>query len=324
MKLPFVHGPDDLQLRDAALPEAGPCDVILQVGSVGICGSDLGYIAAGGTAGPANTPVPLGHELSGTVMAIGEAVRHIRVNDRVVVNPLVNMIGNGGPEGGFAEQLLIRDVVGHPESLLPLPASLSLEIGALVEPLAVAMHAINRLGAQAGDKIAIFGAGPIGLGAVAVLRHRGIDDVVVFDLSPFRRERAMLLGARLALDPRAHDPNEALMVAHGAVHFLEASGAPVLPEIVDMARAGATICVVSVQKKPVWVNFQTIMAKELTLVGALGYPSEFAEVLKMLKDSAIDFEPMISHRFDGADVMAAFDIAAQPDLSAKVLVRYSG
>jgi len=169
---------------------------------------------------------------------------------------------------------------------------------------------------------------------VVVLRHRGIDDIVVFDLSPFRRERALQLGARLALDPREKEPREALIAAHGAVplfriqapqttHFLEASGAPVLPDIIDMARARASICVVSVQKNLVSVNFKTVMVKELSVTGALGYPSEFSDVLKMLTEHDVDLEPMISHRFKGADVLSAFDIAKQPDASAKVLVRYN-
>lgn len=333
MQVPFVHGPADLRLGDVVMPRCGPQDVILAVGSVGICGSDLGYIAAGGVGGPAETPVPLGHELSGTVTAVGKEVAHLAIGDRVVVNPLINMIGNGGPEGGFAEHVLIRNVASHPQSLLALPAGLSLDVGALVEPLAVATHAVNQLGAQAGDKVAVFGAGPIGLAAVAVLRHRGLRDVVVFDLSPFRRERALQLGASAAFDPRDQPASEALAASHGTVpvfraqapqttHYLEASGAPVLPDILDMARAGAAICVVSVQKKPVSVNFQTVMVKELRLVGALGYPTGFDEALDMLACGTVDLEPMISHRFAGEAVMAAFEVAQKPDEAAKVLVQY--
>ena len=333
MQVPCVFGPGDLRLQTMEPPRAGPRDVVLQVASVGICGSDLGYVAAGGVGGPTDRPIPLGHELSGLVLALGEEVRHLAVGDRVVVNPLINLIGNGGPEGGFAEQLLIRDVASHPQSLLALPAGLSLDEGALIEPLAVAAHAVSRLGAKAGDKVAVFGAGPIGLAAIAVLRHRGVAEVVAFDLSPLRRERALRLGASHAFDPRERPAREALLEVHGAVpvfrahapqtsHFLEASGAPVLADIVEMARANAAICVVSVQKKPVTLNFQTVMTKELSLVGALGYPDGFAEVLEMIRGGAVDLEPMISHRFSGDAVMAAFAMAGQPDHAAKVLVQY--
>jgi (R,R)-butanediol dehydrogenase / meso-butanediol dehydrogenase / diacetyl reductase len=297
------------------------------------CGSDLDYIAAGGIAGPTDRPIPLGHELSGTVIAAGAEVTGVRCGERVIVNPLFNLIGNGGPEGGFADHLLIRDVVTNPASLLSLPAGLSLDMGALVEPLAVAMHAVNRLGAKAGDKVAVFGAGPIGLGTVAVLRSRGIDDVVVFDLSPFRRDRALALGACAAFDPTEKEPAEALRELHGSVtvfrsqapqttHYIEASGAPVLPGIIAMARAGASVCVVSSQKTPVPVDFQSVMTKELTFTGALGYSSELADVLAMLESGAVDPEPMISHRFRGEQVMAAFDMARSSGQAAKVLVQY--
>lgn len=334
MHVPFVCGPGDLRLLEVDPPRAGPRDVVLRVGSVGICGSDLGYIAQGGLLGPTEQPFPLGHELSGIVAVAGEEVRSVRVGDRVVVNPLVNGIGNGAPEGGFARELLVRDVAGHPESLLPLPAGASLDVGALVEPLAVATHGVNQLGAKAGDKVAIFGAGPIGLASVVVLRHRGIDDVVVFDLSPFRRDRALALGARAAFDPRESPPRETLLAQHGEAlvfrrphpatsHFIEASGAPVIADILAFARNGASLCVLALHKKPVAVDFGQVMARELRVVGALGYPSEFAEVLEMLKGGTIDLAPLVSHHFAGDAVMQAFETAGQPDRAAKVLVQYA-
>jgi 2-desacetyl-2-hydroxyethyl bacteriochlorophyllide A dehydrogenase len=333
MQVPFVYGPDDLRLREIDVPRAGPRDVVLKVGTVGICGSDLGFIAMGGVGGPGREPFPLGHELSGTVLEAGGEVTTVSVGDRVIINPLVNFIGNGAPEGGFGERLLVRDVTARPGSLLPLPKSISLDTGALVEPLAVSVHAINRMHVKPGDKVAIFGAGPIGLAAIVALRHRGVEDIVVFELSAFRLERAMKLGARAALDPRVTPAAQALIDLHGAIsvygtdipqttHYLEASGAPIIPEIVAYARPLATICVASLQKKPVPVNFVLMMGKELTLTATLGYPTELTDVLKMLDAGVIDPEAMVSHRFKGADVMKAFETAQQPDRAAKVLVQY--
>jgi threonine dehydrogenase-like Zn-dependent dehydrogenase len=309
--------------------------VVLRVGTVGICGSDLGFIAMGGLVGPTADPFPLGHELSGTVIEAGADVTTVAVGDRVIINPLVNFIGNGAPEGGFAEQLLIRDVATRPGSLLRLPSSISMDVGALVEPLAVSAHAVNRMGVKTGDKVAVFGAGPIGLAAVVALRHIGVEDVVVFDLSAFRLERALKLGARAAIDARSTGSAEALIGLHGATsvygtdvpqttHFLEASGAPIIPEIVAYARPRAMICVASLQKKPVPVNFQLMLGKELTLTATLGYPSELEDVLEMLKAGAIHPDAMVSHRFKGDDVMKAFETAHQPDRAAKVLVQYDG
>jgi (R,R)-butanediol dehydrogenase/meso-butanediol dehydrogenase/diacetyl reductase len=333
MQVPFVFGPGDLRMCEIETPRAGPRDVVLQVASAGICGSDIGYVAIGGTLGPARQPIPLGHELSGVVIEVGVEVGSVTLGDRVILNPLVNAVGNGGPEGGFGERLLVRDVAGRPQSLLRLPDSLSLDDGALIEPLAVGAHAVNRLGAQAGEKAAVFGAGPIGLASTVMLRQRGVEDVVVFDPSAFRRERALKLGARAALDPRQTPPAEALKRLHGTVRvfsseapqtdrYVEASGAPVLPDIIALARAGAAICVASTQKTPVAVDFMQVMTRELTLTGALGYPTELEDVLQLLASRAVDLEPMISHRFAGADFMQAFEMARRPDQAAKVLLRY--
>jgi (R,R)-butanediol dehydrogenase / meso-butanediol dehydrogenase / diacetyl reductase len=335
MKIPFVHGPNDLRIDDILLPEPGPRDAVIRVATVGICGSDLNYVALGGIAGPADKPMPLGHELAGTISELGSEVSGFSVGQRVLVNPIFNFIGNGGPEGGFANELLVRDIVGNPASLMAMPAEMDFDTGALIEPLAVARHGVNRLGAKAGDKVALFGAGPIGLGAIVSLRHRGVEDIVVFDLSPFRRERALALGARAAFDPRENPPEQTLTELHGTAllygyipkpgttHYLEASGAPVLPEIVEYARFGAIIAVVSIQKKPVTLNLQTMLAKEMSLITSMGYPTEFAEVLNMLQEQKIDLAPMISHHFSGADFMDAFAMAKRQDQAAKVLVHYS-
>jgi (R,R)-butanediol dehydrogenase/meso-butanediol dehydrogenase/diacetyl reductase len=333
MQVPFVYGANDLRLCEVARPHAGVRDVVVRVYSVGICGSDLGYIACGGIGGPSAAPMPLGHELCGVVDERGSAVTSVEVGDRVILNPLVNMIGNGGPEGGFAEYLLVRDVASDPGSLLRVPDSLSFDVGALVEPLAVAQHGINRLGARPGAAVAIFGAGPIGLGAIVALRKRGVEDIVVFELSEYRRNRALQLGARAALDPSKTSPERALHELHGTTqvfqvdvpkttHYLEASGAPVLADIVGFARGGATICVLSVQKKPVPIDFQRVLARELTITAALGYPRELVDVLELLKSEPIDFKPLVSHRFSAGEIMQAFDTARRPDLAAKVLVQY--
>jgi threonine dehydrogenase-like Zn-dependent dehydrogenase len=114
---------------------------VVRVATAGICGSDLGYVAVGGIAGPTDTPIPLGHELSGTIETLGSAVKGFAVGQRVLINPLFNFIGNGGPEGGFAEKLLVRNLTEHPGSLVAMPDGLSFDDGALVEPLAVATHA---------------------------------------------------------------------------------------------------------------------------------------------------------------------------------------
>jgi threonine dehydrogenase-like Zn-dependent dehydrogenase len=335
MKLPYIYGPGDLRVIDVQRPTAGPRDLVLKVATAGICGSDFGMFQIGGVVGPAPEPFPLGHELSGTVVEAGEEVASFAIGDRVILNPLRNMVGNGGPEGGFTDYLLIRDVVGIPDAVLPIPDAMSFETGALVEPVAVGIHAVNRSGAQAGEKIAVFGAGPIGLGVVLVLKARGIDDIVVFDLSPFRRERALALGARAAFDPRETPVIEALGDLHGketlwgfipAVgtdRYIEASGAPgVIPEIIAAARLNATLAVVSVQKKPIEIDFMALLGKEMTITTAVGYPTELPDSIALLCDHGETATAMVSHRLPGDDFEAAWAVAAKPGEAAKVLLEY--
>lgn len=332
MKVPFIVGPGELQLRDVEQPVAGPRDVVVQVAMAGVCGSDLGMLAMGGVGGQ---PTPLGHELSGTVVEAGSEVTSVRVGDRVALNPLFNMIGNGGPEGGFARHLLVRDVVTNPGSLLAIPDSMDFEKGALVEPVAVAIHAANRLGAKPGDKVAIFGAGPIGLAILAILRHRGFGDIVVFELSPFRRQRAEALGAKVVIDPSQQDPKDALIAHHGQLdgaysataktsHYVEATGAPILPDIIANAAPRSTILVVALHKQPEAVAFLHVMAKELTITGTMGYPDEFGEAIAVVDSGVVDFTPLVSHRFAGDNVLEAFAAAKESGSSAKVLVDYTG
>jgi (R,R)-butanediol dehydrogenase / meso-butanediol dehydrogenase / diacetyl reductase len=336
MQVPFIHGPGDLRLVEIERPVPGPDDVLLQVQFAGICGSDLAYTAIGGIGYPSEQPIPLGHELSAIVAQVGENVTGFALGDRVVVNPLIKFIGNGGPEGGFAEYLLVRDVASQPESLLKLPAGLSFEVGALVEPLAVSLHALNRVQAKPGEKVAIFGAGPIGLGCVVMLRQRGIKDIVVFDLSELRRERAMALGATAAFDPREHSPAEMLGELHGAAIafgvlpvagtdlYLDTAGAPhLIPEIAFYAKPGARIGAVAIIKGEVTLNFQLLLGKELSIIPVMGYPTEIPEVIALLQNSAIDLTPMVSHRLPGAQFMDAFALAKQPDKSAKILVDFA-
>lgn len=332
MKLGVLHAAGDLRLDDVAEPAAGDDDVVVAVRFAGICGTDLGFFA-GGT--PTGAPTPLGHELSGVVAAAGRNVTGLKPGDRVILNPLVNMVGNGGPEGGFAERLLIRDVAARPESLIPIPDALSDEAGALVEPLAVSLHAANRARVSPGEKVAIFGAGPIGLGLVAALRARGVDDIVVFDLSAFRRERALALGARLALDPRERPMAETLAAEHGTelyygilpvagtdVYF-EASGAPqVIPDIIACARERTRIILVANHKKPVPIDLQAMLGKEISLVAAVGYPTELPDAIAMLASGEVSADALVSHRFPGDGLAEAFATARQADRATKVLVRY--
>jgi len=335
MKAVVIHGPGDVRLDPADMPLPGPDDVVVKVAACGICGSDLTYVKLGGVAGP-DGPMPLGHEMAGTVAAVGAKVTGVREGQRVIVNPYANMIGNGGTEGAFSDYLLLRNALADPDNLLMIPDNVSMEHAALAEPLAVALHGVNRAEPKPGQKIVVFGAGPIGLGAVVGLRRRGVEDIVVVDYSPFRLERALRLGARATINPAEHDVRQRLGELHGTHHhfisgtdvvnteaFIDMAGAAaVIPSILGMCRMGARIVVTAVYSEPIPIDMRLMLAKEATLTTAIGYPTEFREILDMLSDHAVDLEPMISHRFSFDNFNNAFETARNAQSSAKVMVTF--
>lgn len=330
-----VHGPDDVRIDEVATPSPGPEDVVVRVAACGICGTDLGYARAGGLpVGGDRGPIALGHEFSGTIAAVGDGVRDLVPGQRVVVDPTTpaNYIGSGGP-GAFAPLIVVRDVGSQP-MVYPIPDTLDFETAALVEPLSVALHGVYRSGAKAGEKAVVFGAGPIGLGVVAMLRHKGLTDIIAVDRSNGRLARARALGARVTLNPDEGDIWPTIAAEHGAGElygmpvvntdqFIEVSGAPpVIPAILANARFHAHLTVIAVHHREVPVNFALALAKEMQITTAMAYPTEFAEVVGILARREIDTTPLVSHRFDFADFAQAFATAADAERAAKVLVTF--
>lgn len=333
MKVAVIHAPGDLRLDDAQRPSAGPGDVVIRVAAAGICGTDLHFRNMGPRF---DRPMPLGHEFAGEVVEVGAKVRSFKLGDRVAYNSYNSPadVGRGGEAGGFSSYVALREVDGHMQSLCRVPQELSLQYAALVEPIAVAAHAVNRADPKPGESVAIFGVGPIGLGVIIALRWRGIEDIVAFDLSLLRRGRARALGARAVFDPRENPPASALAGLRGSASlfgstyprtdiYIEASGAPgLLSEIASFCDKGSRIITLALQRKPVTFDGTKLMSKEISIIGSSGYASEFPEVMQKLASGAVDPELMITHRFRFSDFMHAFEIANQPDGAAKVLLEF--
>jgi 2-desacetyl-2-hydroxyethyl bacteriochlorophyllide A dehydrogenase len=329
-----IHGVNDVRLDPADAPKPGSKDVVIRVKACGICGSDLSYIKIGGIHRKPDGVTPLGHEAAGEVVHVGDEVKGVDVGQRVVINPMMtpSYIGSGGPEGAFTEELLVRDArVG--DSLLPIPGDLPYEIAALTEPLAVALHGVNRAQVKPGDKVVVFGCGPIGLGMVLWLVDRGISDVVALDLSPERLARAKALGAREALDPTQVDVRVKLAELHGSARvfsreavgtdaFIDAAGAPnILSDVVRMAKYQSRMVVTAAYMKPVQLDLGAMLTTEMTITTAVGYPTEMPEVVAALPRLREKAAPLISHRFPFHKVIEAIGVAGTP-ASAKVMIEF--
>ena len=336
MRVLNIHGENDVRLDPTEPPAPGKSDVVVKLKACGICGSDLTYIKLGGIHRKPGGVTPIGHEAAGEVIVVGDEVKDIRVGQRVVINPMQtpSYIGSGGPEGAFTEALLVRDArVGA--SLLPIPEDLPYEVAALAEPLAVALHGVNRSQAKPGDKVVVFGCGPIGLAMVLWLIDRGVTDVVALDLSQQRLDRALALGARAAFDPTQADLRARLIELHGSARvfsresvgtdaFIDAAGAPnILSDVVRMAKFQSRMVVTAAYGKPVSIDLGAMLTTEMTITTAVGYPTEMPEVvaaLPRLRDKAAS---LISHRFSFDDVIEALGVAGTPG-SAKVMVDFGG
>jgi 2-desacetyl-2-hydroxyethyl bacteriochlorophyllide A dehydrogenase len=334
MKIAVLHDKGDLRLDDAQRPVAGPRDIVVRVGAAGICGTDLHWLHLGPRY--AGQPMPLGHEFAGEVVEAGPEVTSFRPGDRVAYNSSNSPadMGRGGESGGFAEYVVLRDVDDQTQALCRVPEAVSLEHAALVEPMSVAEHAVNRAALKPGESAVVFGVGPIGLGMVMSLRMQGIDDVIAFDLSKLRRDRAVALGARAAFDPRETPPADILRELRGTSKrwgveypktdvYLETSGAPgLMQQVVDFCAAGSRIVTVAMNREPVTLDVNKVMSKEISIVGSSGYPREFPEVMTKLAARKVDPEAMITHRFPFHDFLNAFETAKDAGHAAKVLLTF--
>jgi len=335
MKSVIITGPDKVEWVDVPEPVAGPGDVLLAMKACGICGSDAMYTHFGGI--PPNVgSTRLGHEPAGEVIEVGEMVQGFAVGDHVVIDTMRftdGLLGSGGDQGGLTPLVVVKDAQPGVQ-LRVIPGHIPWEVAALNEPMAVAYHAVNRTNPQPGAKVAIFGAGPIGLGAVLGYRRRGAAHVTVIDVLPGRLDKALQIGADAVIDSTKEDVGARLVELHGDAAtmmvqgtrpgtdiYLDAAGVPAVPRTVtSIAKHGATFGVVAVHKAPVELDFGAILTTELNIVWSMGYPTEIFEVTDDIIENWEKYEQIISHRVPFADALDALTLAATPGAADKVSV----
>ncbi|MBP2455318.1 threonine dehydrogenase-like Zn-dependent dehydrogenase [Mycolicibacterium lutetiense] len=335
MNVSTVTGPGTAETLVAPRPQISAKDVLVRMRACGICGSDAMYIAIGGIP-PRQGHTPLGHEPAGEVVEVGAEVTGIDVGDHVVINPMAapsGIIGNGGATGALADYLLIENAE-RGVSLEVIPDHIPWEVAALNEPMAVARHGVNRCRPKTGDKVVIFGAGPIGLGAVLAFRSVGVSHIVVVDLIAARLEKARQIGADAVVNATDEDVVARLVELHGEGEsrfgsragtdiYLDAAGAPsVITTVLTAAQHGATLGVVAVHKEAVPVEFINVMSSEITIVGSMGYPDEIFEVTKDLVANWERYALIVSHTVPFQDVSEALELASTPGAADKVVVTF--
>lgn len=340
MKSVLTGASGAIDVVEVERPSPGPRDALLRIRACGICGTDVTFLHMGGIPfGPGGSmiPLPLGHEPAGEIVEVGADVTDLKVGDHVVVNPQgapSGIIGCGGPLGGMDEYLLIEDAeVGR--GVAVIPDSLPFDIAALNEPMAVARHCVNRSEAKPSDKVVVFGAGPIGLGATIWLKLRGVEHVVVADVIPARLETALAVGADAVIDSSREDVPARLAELHGSAAnalgqpragtdiYIDAAGAPaVITTAMAAAKWKAKLVMVAVQKRSDAIDLGAMLRSEMTLIASQGYPTEIFEVTAELAQHRDRFARLISHRVPFTEVGRAFDLAMTPGAAEKVVVTF--
>ncbi|QZY85137.1 2,3-butanediol dehydrogenase [Micrococcus luteus] len=346
------HGKKDIRIEEVASPTAGPGQVLVDVAWCGICGTDLHeylegpiFIPPAGHPHPISgdaAPVTLGHEMSGTVAALGEGVTDLEVGQKVVVEPYIvreedqdrpdynlapdmNFIGLGGDGGGLAEQIAVRRRWVH-----PVADSVPLDQAALIEPLSVAHHAWVRAGSPTSGVALIGGAGPIGALTAAVLKGKGLT-VYVSELSELRRQKVLEAGVvDEAFDPREVDVPAKTRELHdgqGAdVGFECTSVDVVLDMLLDAVRPGGVIVNESIWGHEPAVALHKLVLKEIDLRGTIAYANDHADTIRMVEDGAVDLAPFITGKIGPDDLVdRGFEtLIHHNETAVKILVSPTG
>lgn len=344
------HGPGDLRLEDVALAlPLGPGMVEAEVRFCGICGSDVAEFRAPFAIRPGRDhpltgqqpPLTLGHEFSAVITAVGEDVTEVAVGDRVSADAcwrcgeceactrgeynLCRLSGSIGlsSDGAFAP------LVRFPAyAAVKLPDAVSDEVGALLEPLAVGLHALDRGNARAGDRVVVIGYGPIGACTALVARATGVEPLVL-ERHPGRRARAEAEGFQTH-DP-VGEPREVAKAVRGlttagsdsgAHVVVDCSGAgPALEAALEMTTRGGRIVVAGIPKQPVPVDAGRMLLYERSLLTTLGYHDDLPRVAAMIANGSLAPDSMITRRIPLAETPAEIArLAENPGDDVKVLV----
>ncbi len=323
-----LHQP--LALETVPDPTPGEGEVVVKVGRCGICGSDLHM-----TEDPAygvNKGDVLGHEFAGEVVALGKGTEGLKIGDLVSVIPLkscgqcascksgeVAWCDSFGLQGGgYAEYAVTR-----PNQCIRLPQSASMADGAIIEPLAVALHGVNMSGMKPGDKVLILGAGPIGLAVAFWARRKGAADVVIQDLSTFQQERALKMGATdFSVSPDDPIAGAARVLGGKADIVFECVGVPgLIAQAVDQVRNRGTICLLGLCTKPDTFNSFAMLSKEVRLITSAFFTrQEYEEALDALDAGAAEPRELVTDTISLADTPARFEALRKRTHECKVLI----
>ncbi|HEX4691839.1 MAG TPA: NAD(P)-dependent alcohol dehydrogenase [Solirubrobacteraceae bacterium] len=325
-----LHEPGDIRIEERPMPEPGPREVLVEVTSVGVCGSDVHYYEHGRIGSHVvRAPLVLGHESAGRVVALGEGASKHAEGDRVTLEPGVpcgrcrecragrynlcpDVVFFGTPpvDGAFARYVTI-----HEDFAFALPESLSDDVGALMEPLSVGIWACRKAGVSAGDRVLVTGAGPIGLLAMQVALAFGATQVEISDVNERRLELARRTGATRALRAGEDEPAEAdaLIECSGHPGALQAGIAALRP-------AGTAVLVGMGPGESGEVPLALIQGRELWVTGTFRYANTYPTAIALAATGRVDLDAIITGHFGLEDTETALRAGRDDPGSVKPVV----
>lgn len=326
MKVVYLTEPGKMEIVEEPVPEAGRGQVLVRIEYNGICGSDVHFFKDGRVGDCVLTDkFVLGHEVSGTVVELGEGVENLNVGDRVALEPgyacgKCEFCKSGRynlcPDVKFFAAPPVRgalqEYVAHPADMcFKLPDNVSTMEGALVEPLAVGLHATGLGNVGLGQSVVILGAGCIGLVTLLSARARGASKIIVADLYEKRLEYAREMGADVTINAQTEDVPGRIreILKEGPDVVLETAGSPAtIAQTAHIAKRGGTIVLVGMSaQSEISYNFFQIMEKEATVKCVFRYRNLYPTAIAAIASGSINVKQIVTHEFSLEDSNLAFD-----------------
>ena len=335
MKVAIMTDLKKIEFIERDIPKPKSDEVLVKLEYVGVCGSDLHYYEHGAIGNYiVKYPFVLGHECSGTVVEIGDNVKHLKVGDKVALEPgktcgkcefcktgrynlCPDVIFFATPpvDGVFQEY------VAHPESLsFKLPDNISTMEGALIEPLAVGMHAARQGDAKIGEIAFVTGAGCIGLCSMLALKAYGVSKVYVIDVMKKRLDKALELGASGIIDASKENVIERVLEltdGKGSDITIETAGSEITTnQAIEFAKKGSTVVLVGYSKTgKMNVNLSLSLDKELTFKTVFRYRHIFPLCIDAIESGAINIKNIVTNSYDFKDLQKALDDSVEDKMN---------
>lgn len=333
MRVSVLRGQGELAVEERPVPSPAPGEVLIRVGAVGVCGSDVHYYRHGRIGEyVVREPMILGHEGGGTVVAVGDGVDPSRIGQRVAMEPGVpdricreckagryNLCPNvrffATPpiDGCFAEYVTLAADFAH-----PVPDSLSDDAAGLIEPLSVGVWACQKVHVGAGSRLLISGAGPIGLMNAQVARALGATEIIVSDIAPARLETAKRFGATTVLDPR--EPG-AIGPHLDVDAFIDCSGAEVaVAQGLRAVRPAGHVALVGMGADEIRIPVGVVQGRELNLTGTFRYANTYPTAIALAAAGRVELDGMVTGHYGLDQVEQALSTDKDPQALKSMVV----